>query len=288
MTEHDQQTTPDAPGDFIELTHGKVHYELVGSEEGQVVALMHGFSIPSYTWDKNIIPLAEAGFRALRFDLYGRGFSDHPVDVDYKMDLFEDQLGELLESLDIKDPVDVVGHAMGGLVAAGFASRFPERVRRVVLVAPLAFYMELPKPQKRAFRMPLVGDRLVQRTFDPERLCEQAAESFLRPDAFPEFQDKFRAQMEIPGFDRAIYATARQLFVAEMRKPFEDLVRNEKTVHLFWGREDGVYPMRFSEALKKVIPDLELHIIEEAGHAAHYEQAEAFNQALIDALKETT
>ena len=66
------------PGNFIQLSDGVVHYELAGPEDAPVVVLVHGFSVPFFIWDPTFEGLSEAGFRVLRYDLYGRGFSDRP------------------------------------------------------------------------------------------------------------------------------------------------------------------------------------------------------------------
>ena len=102
-----------ATGSFVELTDGQVHYELAGSGDGPVVVLVHGFSVPSFIWDPTFEELLSQGFRVLRYDLFGRGFSDRP-DVDYDGTLFVEQLHELLAELGIEEPVDLVGLSMGG------------------------------------------------------------------------------------------------------------------------------------------------------------------------------
>ena len=67
-----------APGDFVRLPDGMVHYELAGPDSGVTVVLVHGFSVPFYIWDSTAARLHDAGFRVLRYDLYGRGYSDRP------------------------------------------------------------------------------------------------------------------------------------------------------------------------------------------------------------------
>ena len=63
---------------FIDLSVGKTHYELVGPETGRTVVLLHGGTIPMWTWDRQVPALVEAGFRVLRYDMCGRGYSDSP------------------------------------------------------------------------------------------------------------------------------------------------------------------------------------------------------------------
>jgi hypothetical protein len=101
------------PGQFIKLSDGYVHYELSGPEDGPVVVLIHGISTPYFIWDDAQSALTKAGFRVLRYDLYGRGFSDRP-NVTYDEQLFDRQLLELLSALKIREPADLVGSSLGG------------------------------------------------------------------------------------------------------------------------------------------------------------------------------
>lgn len=76
-----------APGSFIELPDSCTHYELGGPQNGRLIVLVHGFSVPYFIWDPTFSFLTESGFRALRYDLFGRGYSDRPK-VRYDIDLW--------------------------------------------------------------------------------------------------------------------------------------------------------------------------------------------------------
>src|SRR5262245_47281480 len=74
----DQSVRSQAPGKFIKLSDGFVHYQLIGPSEAPTVALVPGATVPFFVWDPIIDPLLKAGVRVLRFDLFGRGYSDRP------------------------------------------------------------------------------------------------------------------------------------------------------------------------------------------------------------------
>src|SRR5262245_18214081 len=67
-----------APGKFVRLTDGTTHYDVAGPDSGRPIVLVHGFSVPYYIWDSTAKALATAGHRVIRYDEYGRGFSDRP------------------------------------------------------------------------------------------------------------------------------------------------------------------------------------------------------------------
>ncbi|MBS1241135.1 MAG: putative hydrolase, partial [Gemmatimonadetes bacterium] len=117
-----------AGGQFVTLSDGVTHYDISGPADGAPVALVHGFSVPGYIWDSTVAALTGAGYRVLRYDLFGRGFSDRP-DVSYDADLYDRQLGELLDSTGFRGRVHVMGLSFGGFVTGTFAGRHLEPAR---------------------------------------------------------------------------------------------------------------------------------------------------------------
>ena len=91
----DENARKEAPGSFIKLRMGYVHYQLEGPETGELIVLVHGFSSPMVVWDKIYESLIQSGYRVLRFDLYGRGYSDR-ITTTYDHNLFTNQLLSLL------------------------------------------------------------------------------------------------------------------------------------------------------------------------------------------------
>src|SRR5205085_9661224 len=117
-------------------------------------------SVPLYIWDSAAAALAGAGYRVLRYDEFGRGWSDRPR-VEYTAELYDRQLNELLDSLGIRDRVDLGGVSMGGWVAATFAGRHANRVRSLMLVDPVAGHSS-PSFSSRLLSLPFVGNYIWQ------------------------------------------------------------------------------------------------------------------------------
>src|ERR1700712_364259 len=101
LTDADRKGTS---GKYIKLSAGTTHYELAGPDTGKVVILVHGFSVPYFIWDGTFEYLVKQGFRVLRYDMYGRGFSDRP-DVVYNQSLYQTQLLDLINQLHLKTQV---------------------------------------------------------------------------------------------------------------------------------------------------------------------------------------
>ena len=81
-------------GTCIQLSHGITHYKLEGEDDGKPVVLVHGATIPIWTWDGLASDLVSAGRRVLSYDMFGRGYSDRPH-VIYDQTLYRQQIFEL-------------------------------------------------------------------------------------------------------------------------------------------------------------------------------------------------
>jgi len=100
------QGRAEVAGQYVALSAGITHYELAGPDTGRVAVLVHGFSVPAYIWDSTSRALALAGHKVIRYDLFGRGWSDRP-DGAYDGAFYDAQLNELLDSLQVAGPVDL-------------------------------------------------------------------------------------------------------------------------------------------------------------------------------------
>ena len=117
-------TRATASGSFVELTDGVTHYELGGPEDGAAVVLIHGFMVPYFIYDPTFDFLTNSGFRVLRYDLFGRGWSDRPR-LPYNVDFYVRQLRDLLDALWLPTPLSLVGLSLGGIISAAFSVRCP-------------------------------------------------------------------------------------------------------------------------------------------------------------------
>lgn len=266
-----------APGQFVTLSHGIVHVRIAGPEQGRPVILVHGFSVPSYVFDKTSADLAAAGFKVIRFDLYGRGWSERPK-VDYDRRLFADQLLELMDTLQVAK-ADLLGLSMGGAIVGRFAAEHPERVRSVVLVAPLTRAHDIS-----VMAWPGVGEWLTRAWFLPS-LATSQLEDFAHPERMAGWAERFQPQMRYDGFGRAILSTIRHLSNASSLPDFEKLGKKGLPVLLVWGDADKTVPYAEHADVQRAIPQAWFVSLPGLGHlpvvedpAAVHPQVAAFLQ----------
>ncbi|KPJ91888.1 MAG: hypothetical protein AMJ53_10505 [Gammaproteobacteria bacterium SG8_11] len=281
--ELDEQARQEAPGRFISLSKGIVHYEIAGPASAPTVVLVHGLATPYFIWDHNIEALVDAGFRVLRYDHYGRGFSDRP-DVVYDRDLYDQQLLELLQTLDIKPPVHLVGESMGGAVAAIFTDRHPDMVAKLALMAPAGFPVE-ESLTIRLVKIPLLGEFLMA-LFGDKAVLAGVKDAFVHPEKLAAFEEKFKVPLRYAGFQRAILSTLRHLHMNSLSETYYRLGKQQKPVLLFWGRNDRVLPFANNEKVKEAIPHLEFQEIDGAGHNLGYEFPYIVNPILREFLSQ--
>lgn len=268
---------------FIALSDGVTHYNLCGPPEGPPVVLIHGFTSPMFVWDRQADALAEAGFRILRYDLFGRGFSDRPP-LRYTADLFDRQLTELLDGLDFAKPVDIVGLSMGGAIAIHFMDRHPDRVRRYALFAPAGFPVDAPL-KYRIIQWPGVGEWLMKAIGDRTLMSGLTQQMQLHPDIAEQFRAQYLEQMQYRGYKRALLSTLRYNPLMNLEAVYQRVGEQGKPGILFWGTADHVLPYAHHEAAQAALPDVRFVSIDGGGHTANYEVPDKVNPILIDFLK---
>ena len=270
-----------AAGDFVELSAGMVHYQLEGPEDSPLVVLVHGFSVPAYIWDPTFIALTETGHQVLRFDLYGRGYSDRP-DVEYDIGLFSTQLEELISALEVDEPVHLIGLSMGGPIVARYANSHPDLVRSITLIAPEVVHVTW----KDIFPMnlPGVGEYVMAVYLEPIYLPKWQGSDFSQPERFPDWEERYRVQFQYHGIGRALLSTIRNLVDLNAELEYQKLNESELPVLLIWGKDDQTITWENMQVLQGLLPDMQVQILEKGGHIVHYEFPEIVNHILLEYL----
>jgi pimeloyl-ACP methyl ester carboxylesterase len=186
-----------ASGKFIQLTAGITHYEEGGADPAKVVILVHGFSVPYYIWDGTYDSLEQAGFHVIRYDEFGRGFSDRPA-ITYDPVLYRTQLYDLITSLKLQTPVSLAGVSFGGAVVSDFVVHYPQLIDKMILVDPVYSFGKINAPEIIANYKMAIGH---------EKQAAGQLDDFKYPEQFPGWVDKYKVQMQYKGFRHALIST---------------------------------------------------------------------------------
>lgn len=268
-------------GSFIALPDGVTHYELSGPEKGIPVILVHGFSIPYFIYNPTFEFLVGAGFRVLRYDLIGRGYSDKPS-ARYDIRLFIKQLKDLLDALEMTR-VDLVGLSMGGPITAAFIEQYPHYVRSHVLIDPSGTKrVELSRLLEIA-KLPFVGELFVG-LFGSDSMLKGIASDVFDLNLVETFLAKYKLQMQYKGFKRAVLSTMRNRMLESFLDTYLKVGMMKKPTLIFWGESDRTTPFEDHKLLLQALPHAEFHPIENCSHMPHYEKTEIVNPILLEFL----
>jgi pimeloyl-ACP methyl ester carboxylesterase len=267
---------------------------------GRTVVLLHGKNFCAATWDSAISALADAGYRVVVPDQIGFCKSSKPQCYQYSFAQLAGNTQALLASLGIERAV-IVGHSMGGMLAARYALQYPAAVERLVLVNPIG--LEDWKAEGVPWRsVDAWNERERKTTFDSIRDYQRTV--YYGGAWKPEYERWVRM---LGG----MYADDGRDAVAWSQALTSDMVFNQPVVYelpkiaapttLFIGQKDrtaigkdlaapelakrlGDYPALGKRAAG-AIPGAELVEFADLGHSPQVEDPARFNAALLDALR---
>ena len=169
---------------------------------GHVVVLAAGFSVPYYIWDPTFNALTAPDSVCLRYDYYGRGYSDRPAILSPTRCTSANSI-ELLNAVHISDPIDLAGISFGGSLITSFADKYPDRVRSLIYFDP-----SIRKPYELSLSRHAAGLELPHRHPRRAVLGGRPAGDFLHPEQFPDWPAAIAIKCSTrdsvaPGFRRS-------------------------------------------------------------------------------------
>jgi pimeloyl-ACP methyl ester carboxylesterase len=233
------------------LKVGKAQLTYYCAGDGPAVVLIHGLSGSSRWWSRNIPALARH-FRVYGVDLMGFGSSGgQAFSLAEAPEIVLDWMGRLGEK-----EYAVIGHSMGGYIAASIALAIPDQVKKLVLVDAVA----LP-----------FGRSVFRSAWS---LVESL--QFMSVDFYPILGlDAMRAgPITLLRAIRDIHQQNKALAMSQI----------SASTMVVWGENDRLVPLAWGKALSEKIPRAQFVLIRKAGHIPMWDQAGVFNQALVPFL----
>ncbi len=279
----DDAARAEAPGQFVHLADGVTHYETAGPDTGRIVLFASAFSVPGFISDPLFQSLADSGFRVVRFDYYGRGWSDR-LDTVYDQDLFVRQMAGLLDSLRVTAPVTLASVSYGAAMITSFADRYPGRVHALLYIDPV---FNNRRPLAREERSRLAWDYHMVLRDGSNEMAEGQLYDFLYPGRHPDWVARYRVQQQFRGTREAWRRTRAAIAVAPDQ--VEQLARvgtSPRPVLVVWGRQDPVAPFSESPGIMAALPFGVLVAVDSAGHMSHADQPSVVLAAVITFLRQ--
>jgi pimeloyl-ACP methyl ester carboxylesterase len=275
-----------APGEIARLSQGATHYRWAGPADGPVAVCVHGLTTPAQAWGGVAAHLADAGFRVLSYDLYGRGYSDRPGGRQDRA-FFLRQLDDLLADQGVGDNITLLGYSMGGAIATAFAASAPHKVRRLILVAPAGMGHDLGPMARITRDVPGLGDWLMYVAFPRGHRKATEAERATATTP-PDIVDIQQAELDRRGFVPAILASLRGMLKGDAEAEHRRVADAGLPVLAIWGREDVVIPLSARDVLARWNPQARHVVVEGAGHGLPFTHSTAVGAAIRKATDVVT
>ena len=249
-----------------------LHYELTSAPNGSPtpVVFLHGMGSSAADWTQQL-PVFASHYRVLTPDLRAHGQSSDPGDW-FTVERLADDVAEWLEQLGER-AAHVVGLSLGGCTALALALRHPARLRSLTLVNAFARYQSTGH---RGLMRQLKRTWLLLTAPMPEVAAFIANGLFPKPD-----QQLFReAAIASLGQNRkrTYFAAMRAISVFDVRQQLPGL---RVPTLIVAGEHDTTVAHAAQQFLHRSIPNAQLLIAPDSGHATPYDQSELFNRAVL-------
>jgi pimeloyl-ACP methyl ester carboxylesterase len=274
---------------------GSLVYDHAGSG-GRPIVLLHGWPETRRIWERNVEPLADAGFEVIAPDL--RGFGESPLASDDRYDVaaHSGDVAALVRDLG-HERVAVCGGDLGGVVAQDLSLRFPELVDRLCLFNTIPPLPEGgPPPIPRSVRM--AADYFIRQSKDADGLAAEldtpekrrryvstfyGSRFWAAPGAFSS-EDVDRMTEPFADADRFRASIANYEYAGGPRRAPELprlLEPNPTPTLILYGPEDHVIPRDFPQRMEAAFPNRAgPFLVQGAGHFLQWERADVLNGAL--------
>jgi pimeloyl-ACP methyl ester carboxylesterase len=244
-----------------------------------VVLLLHGLGHwTDAAWGR-LVPRLDPALRYVAFDLPGFGASDKPR-APYDAAYFRGVMERAVDALKL-ERFALVGHSLGGYIAADYAGAHPERVARLALIAPAGFARSARHlaygvagtlapglfalaPSKRIVARALTGG-----VFDPSSIDAATLERAYELAQEPALRKAFAG----------VYSGGLRGF-PHLRTRRAGFARYTGPVFCAWGKHDRYIPIRALRAVQTVYPHATTLVLDRSAHLPMIEEPQTLAAAL--------
>jgi len=273
--------TPDLPRDtleakyfdsdsrYVEVDGIRLHVRDGGKRDGPPVLMLHGFGSSLHTWEPWARALGD-DHRVIRLDLPGSGLTGADPARDYGDERATRLIASLLDRLGVSR-TSVIGNSIGGRIAWRFAATYPDRVDRLVLVAPDG-YASPGFAYGVAPSVPAVF-RLLPWVLPKAMLRMNLAPAYGNPDNLADdVLARYHDLMRAPGVRGAVIERTEQTV---LQPPEPWLAKIAAPTLLVWGERDAMIPVANAQDYLRAIRGSELVVLPALGHVPFEEAPDA-------------
>jgi haloalkane dehalogenase len=254
---------------YLDVEGGQLHY--VDEGEGPPVVMVHGQPTWSFMY-RHLISGLSTKFRCIALDHIGFGLSDKPRSWAYEPSAHANNLGALVDALEL-EALNLVVHDWGGPIGLGWATRHPERIRRIVALDTWMWSMGEHRAGRWFSR--IMGSPLGQLGTRRMNLFVNVFMKLALGERWAEVAACYRGPLALPA-DRQGCA----VFPHRLRDPWLEKIWERREAlaaipaRLIWGGADPAFPAPMRERLASVFDECEVSIHDGVGHFVAEELAE--------------
>lgn len=258
---------------LVDTAHGKLQFRSAGMAQHVTHVLLHGIGSASASWAFQLnTAVGRSDIRVLAWDAPGYGQSTHlPIDLPSAQD-YAERLWSWLDDMCVSQPVVLVGHSLGALIAASATRLRPQGVSRLFLLAPARGYGDAPLAERER----VVQGRLNNlQQLGPQGMAKSRAAAMLSSNAAPALQEAVRetmSQIDPAGYTQAVHMLGQANLA-------QDLKSLTCPVAVASGDEDTVTTPASCERVAETLASKRISL-GSVGHACPLEAADVVNDLL--------
>lgn len=242
--------------------------------EGIPVLLIHGFGASSYSWRHLVKPLAQ-NHRVITIDLKGFGDSPKPRDDLYSV---YDQ-ARLVRNFILQNKLQdlhIIGHSYGGGVAlitsVYLSASHPDLQNSLVLIDSIAYPQDLPGFLT-LLATPVLGPLMTYLTPNKIQTKSLLEKVYFNDALIPKSAiDHYAQNLSKPNAKYALLTSARQMIPADLQQFSDNYVKLDIPTLIIWSRDDEIVPLAIGERLHKNLPNSQMIVLTDVGHAVQEEK----------------
>jgi pimeloyl-ACP methyl ester carboxylesterase len=254
---------------------------------GKPIIFLHGFGVSSYSW-RYISEYFKSKYQIILIDLKGFGLSDKPIDYHYSILDQAEVIFKFIKGNSIQNAC-LVGHSLGGAIALATYIKIHEAgmrsIEKLILIDSAGDKQKVPGFIA-LLQTPIinhisfltipshVSTKIVLKKvfFEDSKITDEVVKTYA-------------SYVELPGARHAFIETAKQISPKNFRGIVQKFKNIEIPVLIIWGKEDEIVPLSVGKKLESEIPNSQLIIIPQTGHAPHEENPSETIKIISDFLK---
>lgn len=267
-----------AEGQFATLKNGwRMHYHVLG--EGAPILFLHGSGPGASGWSNfhaNAVFLASHGYQCILADSLGYGLSEKPTDVVYSLAVMSGAIVELMDILG-HERFTIAGNSQGGAQAIRIALDHPQRVERLILMAPGGL-------ENREIYMEMKGIRAMMRClYGPEGVTLEGMRKVFERQLFD--PALITDELVQSRYEVALTQPLHVFRSMQVDNQSERLHELQCPVLGLWGMDDLFCPPSGAVTMASRVPNIRMTLFSRCGHWVMVEHEAAFNRLCLDFLQ---